>query len=73
VLLFFLLVAPLAVDFFVAFFALFFLGTFAPLALASDSPIAMACLRLFTVPPFPPFPLLSVPFFLQRIALSTVF
>src|SRR5262245_15341072 len=31
----------------------------------------MACLRLVTLPPFPPLPLLSVPFFLRRIALST--
>ena len=48
-------------------------GTFAPFARASESPIAMACLRLFTVPPFPPGPLLSVPFFRRRIALSTRF
>ena len=33
----------------------------------------MACLRLFTRPPFPPRPLLSVPFFRRRIALSTRF
>ena len=46
-------------------------GTFAPFARASDRPIAIACLRLFTLPPFPPGPLLSVPFFLRRIALST--
>src|SRR5205809_1942431 len=31
----------------------------------------MACLRLFTLPPFPPFPLRSVPRFLLRIALAT--
>jgi len=48
-------------------------GTFAPFALASESPIAIACLRLFTVPPFPPGPLLSVPFLRRRIALSTRF
>jgi hypothetical protein len=47
------------------------LGTLAPFFRASDSPIAMACLRLVTVPPLPPFPLLSVPFFRRRIALST--
>lgn len=35
--------------------------------------MAMACLRLFTRPPFPPGPLLSVPFFRRRIALSTRF
>jgi hypothetical protein len=33
----------------------------------------MACFRLFTVPPFPPRPLLSVPFFRRRIALPTLF
>jgi hypothetical protein len=33
--------------------------------------MAIACLRLFTVPPFPPFPDFSVPFFLRRIADST--
>src|SRR5262245_7247672 len=31
----------------------------------------MACLRLVTLPPLPPLPLLSVPPFLRRIALST--
>src|SRR6476646_3827056 len=31
----------------------------------------MACLRLFTVPPFPPLPDLSVPFFFLCIALFT--
>src|SRR5690349_21606223 len=35
--------------------------------------MAMACLRLFTVPPFPPLPLFSVPFFLRRTALATSF
>jgi hypothetical protein len=33
--------------------------------------MAMACLRLFTVPPFPPLPDLSVPFFFLCIALFT--
>jgi hypothetical protein len=33
----------------------------------------MACLRLFTRPPFPPFPERKVPFFLRRIALLTDF
>jgi hypothetical protein len=47
-------------------------GTFAPFFLASDSPIAIACLRLFTRPPLPPGPDLSVPRFLRRIADSTV-
>jgi hypothetical protein len=35
--------------------------------------MAMACLRLFTFPPLPPLPERSVPCFLRRIALSTVF
>jgi len=48
-------------------------GTFAPFFRASDRPIAIACLRLFTVPPLPPRPLFRVPFFLRRIALSTRF
>jgi len=48
-----------------------FLGTLAPFFLASDRPIAIACLRLFTLPPWPDFPRLSVPFFRRRIALST--
>ena len=39
----------------------FFLGTFFPFLRAYDSPIAIACLRLFTFPPFPPRPLLAVP------------
>jgi hypothetical protein len=30
-------------------------------------------LRLFTLPPLPPFPDRSVPLFLRRIALATVF
>jgi len=33
----------------------------------------MACLRLLTAPPLPPFPRLSVPVFRLRIAFSTVF
>lgn len=45
-------------------------GTFAPFFRASLSPIAMACLRLFT---FWPEPLRSVPFFLRRIVDSTFF
>jgi hypothetical protein len=47
-----------------------FRGTFAPFSRASDKPIAIACLRLFT---FRPEPLFSVPFFRRRIALSTFF
>jgi hypothetical protein len=48
-------------------------GTFAPFLRASDSPIAIACLRLLTLPPFPPRPDFSVPFLRRRIALSTRF
>jgi hypothetical protein len=33
----------------------------------------MACLRLVTLPPFPPLPERRVPFFSRRIALSTLF
>jgi hypothetical protein len=47
-------------------------GTFAPFFRASESPIAIACLRLFTRPPLPPGPDLSVPRFLRRIADSTI-
>src|SRR5256885_13722948 len=46
----------------------FFFGTFLPFLRASDRPMAIACLRLFTLPPLP---LFSVPFFLRRTALST--
>jgi hypothetical protein len=46
-------------------------GTLAPFSRASDSPIAMACSRLFTFPPRPPGPLRKVPRFLLRMALST--
>lgn len=49
----------------------FFLGTFAPLLRASESPIAIACLRLFTVLPLRP--LLSVPLFFSCIARFTFF
>lgn len=61
-------------DFFAAFFAGdFFFGTFAPALRASDNPMAMACLRLLTLPPLPPLPDLSVPCFRRRMALATVF
>jgi hypothetical protein len=46
-------------------------GTFLPLRRASESPMAIACLRLFTVLPLRP--LFSVPFLRRRIALLTVF
>jgi hypothetical protein len=45
-------------------------GTLAPFFRASDKPMAIACLRLFTVLPLPD---LSVPFLRRRIALSTRF
>jgi len=55
-----------------AVFLLFRLaGTFAPFSRASESPIAMACFRLVTVPPLPPLPLFKVPRLRRRIALST--
>jgi hypothetical protein len=47
-------------------------GTFFPFLRASESAIAMACLRLVTLPPFPPLPLRSVPRFFLRIALATI-
>jgi len=46
-------------------------GTLAPSFLASERPIAIACSRLFTMPPLPPFPERRVPFFSRRTALST--
>ena len=52
--------------------AAFFFGTRAPFLRASDRPMAIACLRLFTLPPFPPLPERKVPLFLRRIALATV-
>src|ERR1700758_928934 len=54
-------------------YAAFFLGTLAPFLRASERPIAIACLRLFTVPPLPWRPDLRVPCFLRRIALATLF
>jgi len=46
-------------------------GTLAPFLRASESPIAIACLRLVTRPPCPDFPLFNVPLFRRRMALST--
>jgi hypothetical protein len=43
------------------FFADFFFGAFAPFFLASESPMATACLRLVTF--LPDLPLFKVPFF----------
>jgi hypothetical protein len=37
------------------------LGTFLPSLRASERPMAIACLRLLTFPPRPPFPLLNFP------------
>jgi hypothetical protein len=54
-----------------AFFDDFFLGTLAPFFRASESPIAIACSRLVTFPPWPDFPRLRVPFFRRCIARST--
>jgi hypothetical protein len=52
--------------------ALFLAGTFAPFFRASDRPIAIACFRLFTLPPWPDFPRRRVPRLRRRIALSTL-
>jgi hypothetical protein len=46
-------------------------GTFAPLCLASDKPMAMACFLLLTR--FPLFPLIKLPFFILCIARLTDF
>jgi hypothetical protein len=46
-----------------------FFGTFAPARRASESPIAIACLRLVTFLPLPP--LRSVPCFLSCMVFST--
>jgi hypothetical protein len=51
------------------FFAVFF-GTFCPAALASERPIAIACLRLFTLRPERP--LLKVPRLRSLIARRTL-
>ena len=51
---------------------LFLRGTFAPFFRASERPIAIACLRLFTFPPRPLFPRFKVPLLRLRIALSTL-
>jgi hypothetical protein len=47
-------------------------GTFAPFFRASDRPMAMACLRLFTLP-WRPLPDLRVPAFFRLMALLTDF
>jgi hypothetical protein len=50
-------------------FELFFFGTFAPSLRASESPMAIACLRLFT---FFPEPLRKVPCLRSCIVFSTL-
>lgn len=50
-----------------------FFGTLAPFFRASERPMAMACLRLVTLPPLPPFPERSLPRFSRRMALATLF
>src|SRR3954454_19116971 len=50
----------------------FFAGTLAPFFLASDRPMAIACSRLFTLPPLPDFPRRSVPRLRRLIALFTL-
>jgi hypothetical protein len=46
-------------------------GTFSPFSRASDSPIAIACSRLRTLPPCPCLPRFSVPVLRRCIALLT--
>jgi len=48
-----------------------FLGTFLPCLRAFDKPMAIACLRLLTLPAFPPRPLRAVPRLYRRISDST--
>jgi hypothetical protein len=47
-------------------------GTRFPSRRASESPMAIACSRLFTLPPFPAGPLFSVPRLNRRISRLTV-
>jgi hypothetical protein len=62
------------VFFFEAFFFEAFLGTLAPSALASERPIAIACLRLFTVRPERPlFKVPALRFFIARPTLADAF
>ena len=56
---------------FVPRFALRLRGTLAPSSRASESPIAIACWRLVTVPPCPALARFSVPRFRRCIALFT--
>ena len=48
-----------------------FRGTLLPFLRALESPMAMACSRLLTLPPFPPRPLFAVPRLKRRISLCT--
>src|ERR1700681_3720441 len=50
----------------------FFIGTLAPFLRASERPMAIACLRLVTLPPLPPWPERSVPRFSRCRALLTL-
>jgi hypothetical protein len=50
-----------------------FLGTLAPALRASERPIAIACFRDVTTPPFPPLPERSVPSLSRCKAPSTLF
>lgn len=50
-----------------------FFGTFAPFFRASESPMAIACLRNLTVPPLPPLPDFKVPRSSRCMALFTLF
>src|SRR5664280_2265051 len=47
-------------------------GTLAPALRASERPMAMACFRDVTIPPFPPLPERSVPSFFRCRALFTL-
>jgi hypothetical protein len=58
--------------FFLALELFFFGGTFAPFFRASDSPMAIACFRIFTLPPWPDLPRRRVPLLRRRIALFTL-
>jgi hypothetical protein len=58
-----------AADFFADFLAVFFAGTFPPARRASDSPMAIACLRLVTF--LPDLPLRKVPVLRSCIAFLT--
>jgi len=63
---FFLAIFFFATFFFATFFfTVFGFGTFLPFLRASERAMAIACFLLFTVPPLPPLPLFSVPFFFE--------